>query len=335
MVAQIQDGSSDGRMQSRDDLAQFSLSASCDPCHTKDLTAICIKGDIVQSFYSVAVQTCQIDHLKPFFSAFYLWSLDFQTDRAPYHHLCKLGLVRLRRIDYTDIFTFTQDCYPVRDGKHLIKFVSDDDNRFTVFFHIPEHSKQFVRLLRSQHRRRLIQDQDVRTFIKYFQDLYRLLFRNRHIVNFLCRVHFKPISFCKLRDFLVGLFPVYCSFSVKSEYDILRCRQHVYQFEMLMDHTYSKGKRIFRGTDRNLPAFHEDFPVVREVNTRQHIHQGSLSAAIFTQECKDLTGLQFEIDIFICDNLSKSFCHMMHLYSILCCLSQNLTFLLFLSLFCN
>ena len=103
---------------------------------------------------------------------------------------------------------------------------------------------------------------------------------------------------------------------------------------MLVDHSDSQSKRIPRRTDCHRCAVDADFPVVREINARKHIHQRRLTAPIFTKERQYLSVFQLQVNILVGNDLSKCFGDMMHFHSIFCSLAQVFTLLLlFLSFF--
>ena len=79
-----------------------------------------------------------------------------------------------------------------------MELVGDDDDGFSVRFHIPQHGKELVGLLGGQHGGGLIQNEDVGPPVKYLHDFHRLFFRHRHIVDFLVRGDVEAVAFADL-----------------------------------------------------------------------------------------------------------------------------------------
>ena len=289
MLHRIQYRSADRRIQTCDRLTQLFLTASRNPGDSQYLSAVCGKRYVIQRFHTVPVQTGQPDHLKPFHFFFHFRTIDLQTDRSADHHFRQLCLIRFCCIDYTDVLAFSQDRHTIGDRHNLVQFMCDDNDRLSVFLHITEHGKKFLCLLRRQNRGRLVQDQNIRSTVEHFQNLHCLLFRHCHIVDFLRRIQIKSVAFCQFFHFSVDLFPVDGQTAVQSQHNILRCRQHIDQSEMLMDHSDSKRKRILRRTDRHRLPMYINFSVIRKINSRQHIHKRCLAASVLSEQCKDLS----------------------------------------------
>ena len=56
----------------------------------------------------------------------------------------------------------------------------------------------------------------------------------------------------------------------------------IHQHFKLMNHSNSEFEGIFRGPDRHGFPIHTDFPLIREINTGEHVHQRSLSTTILS-----------------------------------------------------
>ena len=151
------------------------------------------------------------------------------------HHIGHFRNVGLAGLHITNILAISQDCHTVRQRFYLVHLMGDNDNRFSIISHFTKYTEQFFRLLRGQHCRRLIQNQNVRTAVKYFYNLHGLLLRNRHIINLLLRIHFKSIFFTDVCNLSGCFFNIQLSF--QTQYNIFRSRQYIHQFEMLMHHT--------------------------------------------------------------------------------------------------
>ena len=96
-------------------------------------------------------------------------------------------------------------CSLVADLHHLVEFVGDDDYALAVLAHVAQHVKELFRLLRSEHRGRLVQDEDVRPAVKDFYDLDSLFLTHGHVVNLLVKVNVEAVPGCDLARLLPSL----------------------------------------------------------------------------------------------------------------------------------
>ena len=86
-----------------------------------------------------------------------------------------------------------------------MEFMGNDNDGAAIGSHVPKHREKFFCLLRSQDRRRLVQDQDVGSAVQHFDDLNGLFLGNGHLINFLIRIYLKAILIHKSFDFLPHL----------------------------------------------------------------------------------------------------------------------------------
>ena len=161
-------------------------------------------------------------------------------------------------------------------------FMGNDDDSLAVISHFPEDIKQLLGLLRCQYGGRLIQDQNIRTTVQYLYDLYRLLLGYGHIIDLLLRVHFKTVFIADLLDFTGSFFNVQSTFQTQN--NILGGRQYIDQLEMLMHHTDSQPQCILGRSDDLFLTVNKDLPLIRKINTGEHIHQCRLTAAVFSKQ---------------------------------------------------
>ena len=184
-------------------------------------------------------------------------------------------------------------------------FVGNDYDRLAVIPHIAKDCEQLVRLLRSQDGRRFVQDQNVRPPVEHLDDLNRLLLGNRHVIDLLVRIHFKSIRAADFPD-PVRRSPEVILPVVQAENDIFRRGHDIHELEMLMDHADPVLKCLPRGIDGSLPVIDIDRSAVRIIDTRQHIHQCRLAAAVFTKQCKYFSPVYVQVHVDIGPDRAKS-----------------------------
>ena len=179
---------------------------------------------------------------------------------------------------------------------HLVR---DYYYRLAGIAHIAQNCKELIRLLRSENRSRFIEDQYIRAAIENLYDLNSLLLRNTHLVYMLIGIHVKAVSVAYLADLLCGRLEVELSLAFKAEDYVLRGREHVNELEVLMDHADAEIQSVLRRADDNFLIVNENFALVWEINTREHVHQGGLSRAVFAQKRKYLASVYIEPNLVV------------------------------------
>ena len=177
-----------------------------------------------------------------------------------------------------------------------MQLVRDDDNGLSVRLHGAHDGKEFFRLLRRKHCRRLVKNEDIRPAVKDLDNLHSLLFGDRHIVDLLFGVEFKSVSFGNFLNFVIDA-PYAVLIPAGAEHDVLRCGENVNQLKVLVHHADMMAESVLRRRNDRLLTVDKDLPFVRIVNARDHVHQRRLSAAVFTQKCQDLPLLQRKVDV--------------------------------------
>ena len=199
-----------------------------------------------------------------------------------YHHIGHFGDGGILRQHTADVLAVSEYSHSVGQRFDFMHFMGNDDDSLAVISHFPEDVKQLLGLLRCQYGGRLIQDQNIRTTVQYLYDLYRLLLGYGHIINLLLRVHFKTVFIADLLDFTGSFFNVQSTFQTQN--NILGGRQYIDQLEMLMHHTDSQPQCILGRSDDLFLTVNKDLPLIRKINTGEHIHQCRLTAAVFSKQ---------------------------------------------------
>ena len=72
-----------------------------------------------------------------------------------------------------------------------------------------------------------------------------------------------------------------------------------------MNHADAQWEGVPGRADRNLLAVHQDLPLVGIVNSRDHVHQRRLAAAVFPQNGEDLPRADGQTDPVVGDHLAE------------------------------
>ena len=195
------------------------------------------------------------------------------------HHVGQRLRVSLARVDRADVLALAQHRDLVRQRHDLVQLVGDDDDGLAVGAHITQHVEELFGLLRGEDGGGFVEDERVRAAVEDLDDLDRLLLGDGHIVDLLGQ--------------LARL--------VETEDDVLRHGEHVHELVVLVDHADVVVEGILRRADGGEHTVDIDFALVGEVDAGEHIHQSRLSAAVFTEQGKDLAPVAV-----VCDDLAKA-----------------------------
>ena len=108
--------------------------------------------------------------------------IDAQKNRAP-HHLRGQRSLRVRRGGRANDLSTTDHRDIVSNCTHLAQLVSNEDNRRPRIGELTHDLHQFIRLLRCQHGRRFVQNQDLRLTRQSLDNLNALLCTDRQILD--------------------------------------------------------------------------------------------------------------------------------------------------------
>ena len=92
---------------------------------------------------------------------------------------------------------------------------------------------------------------------------------------------------------------------LQTQRHVLRCSEHVHQFEVLVDHADAQVKGVLGGADHDLLAVDVDGSAVGEVDAGDHVHEGGLAAAVLAQQGEDLAAVHVHAHMGICYGLAE------------------------------
>ena len=176
----------------------------------------------------------------------------------------------------------------------LVHLVGDYDYRLARIAHTAQNGKELIGLLRGEHRRRLVKNENVRAAVEHLDNLHRLLLRNAHLVNVPVGIDVKAVGVADLADLLRRRLEVELALALEAENDILRRGEHVNELKMLMDHADAEIERVLGGADDDGLVVDEYLALVGEIYAGKHIHKGRFARAVFTQKRQNLASVYVE-----------------------------------------
>ena len=109
--------------------------------------------------------------------------VDAQQHLAADHQPRQALLGRARGGQRLDLLAAPQHGDPVGDLGHLVQLVADEDDRLPLLGQAPDDREELVRLLRRQHRGRLVEHEDVGAAVERLQDLDALLLADGDVLR--------------------------------------------------------------------------------------------------------------------------------------------------------
>jgi len=160
------------------------------------------------------------------------------------------------------------------------------DKGFSILFQIVQDFKQTFRLLRSQNRCRLIQNDDISTSHQCLDNLDTLRLTNGYLAYLLIQLHVHMILFNIFFNFFSCLVKVNCQslFRFKSQNNILQNRQLIYQHKFLMDHADTVLNCNLRCDGSHRFPLDDNLALVNGIHAVQKLHHGGFTSSIFTNQ---------------------------------------------------
>ena len=201
-----------------------------------------------------------------------------------------------------DSLTATEHRDAVGNLGHLVELVADEDDRFALRGQSADDLEELSRLLRRQHRRRLVEHEDVRVPIERLQDLDPLLLPHRDVLDARLRVDGETEPLGDVPHPVVGLADIEERAGVRrlgGEHDVLRHRHHRDQHEVLVHHPDAGIDRGLRRAELDRLARDHDLALVRVVQPVEDVHQRRLAGTVLTEQGVYFALTQVEVDVVV------------------------------------
>ena len=232
------------------------------------------------------------------------------VELPPHHQRGERAWRRLRGLHRPERVAAAEHRHPVGDRLHLVQLVRDEDHRPSLRRHLAHRLEQHVRLLRRQHRGRLVEDEDARFAVERLQDLDALLLAERELPDPGARVDVQPVALRELGDALLDRARPQAErpalAAVVAEDDVLRHREGLDEPEMLVHHRDPGLERVARRVEVHPAAVDEDLAVVRPVEAREDVRERALARAVLAEQRVHLAGGGLEVDALVRDDAREA-----------------------------
>jgi hypothetical protein len=194
---------------------------------------------------------------------------------------------------------------PVGDLEHLVQRVGDEDDRLAVGLELAHVGEQLLDLLGDEHRRRLVQDQDVSAPVEELEDLDPLLLADPDVLDPGVGVERGAEPAGQLPHPALGLAQVEAAAALVRlgpEHDVLGHGEVVDQHEMLVDHADAQLDGLAGRVDLLGLAPDQDLALVGLLQPVQHLHQGRLAGPVLADQGVDRALGHLQVDLVVGDH---------------------------------
>ena len=226
--------------------------------------------------------------------------MDFAAD----HELGQLEFVRLVLAQVADDLAAAHHDDAVGDLHDLAQLVRDKDDGLARARVLVDEVHQDVGLLRRQHGRRFVHDQQLGVLVERLEDLDLLLDADRQVADDGGRVDVKAVLGGQVGDDLVVVLDVIPALD-QAEDDVFGHRVRLHQGKVLLDHGDAQLHGVLGGMDGLLLAVDQDLAFVGAVEAVEHLHDGALARAVFAQQRQDLALADLHGDVLVGDDLGE------------------------------
>ncbi len=227
---------------------------------------------------------------------------DLEQHLAADHQLGQAALGGALGGDRRDLHAAPQHGHAVGDLQHLVELVRDQDDGGAARAQLAQHLEQLERLLRRQHRGRLVEHQQARVAVERLQDLGPLLHADADVLHprgrdrpagrsgRTVRATRRSASAMSMNGAAAGL---------GREDDVLGHRHHRDQHEVLVHHADAGLDGVGAGGEVLGRALEHDLALVGPVQAVQAVHQRRLARAVLAEQRVHLARPHVEIDAVV------------------------------------
>ena len=308
------------RLQTGQAVDQLRLAVAVDTGDADDLAAAHLKADVLDGVVLMHLardgHVLDVEHdLAGLTGGLFHMEIDAAAD----HHGRQLLHRGVLRLDGADVLTLAQNRAAVRDGHDLRELVGDEEDGLALLGEVLHDLHQLVDLLRRQHGRRLVENENLIVAVEHLQDLRALLHADGDVLDERVGVNLQAILLREGHDLLARLFLLQEAVPrrLHAHNDVVEHRETLHKLEVLVHHADAEGIGVVGVLDGNDLTVFLDDALLRLVHTEQDGHQGRFACAVFAQQRVDLSVPELQGNVVVGDDPREAFCNIQHLNSIL------------------
>ena len=289
-------------LKARDRVDQLRLAVAVHPGEPDDLAAPDLERESPHLRDPAVVGHMQVVDLEQRRGRRRRALLHAQQHLAADHQPREALLGRTRSRQRLDLLAAAQDGDPVGDLGHLVQLVADEDDRHALARQRPEDLEQLLRLLRREHRSRLVEDEDVGVPVERLQDLDPLLLADRDVLDARGRVDPELERVGEIAHPLCGRVVVeqhLLAGRLVREDDVLRHRHHRDQHEVLVHHPDPGLDRVAGRAHPRRRALDSNLSLLGRVEPVEDVHQRRLARPVLAEERVNLAPPEVEADVVV------------------------------------
>ena len=175
-----------------------------------------------------------------------------------------------------------------------------------------ELCKKLPGLLRGEHRRGLVENQNLGPAQQRLDDFHALLEAHRDVAHHKAGLHLQIVFLPHLARHVGRLVPVddKAFFGLVAQHHVFGHRQLVDQHEVLMHHADAKPDGNAGACDFAGLPLDVNLPVIRLLQSEQHLHEGGFARAVFAANGVDFPFFDRELHLVVGqDAVAVDLCH--------------------------
>ena len=255
-------------------LGQFALAVAGHPRHPQDFPLMQIQRQVVDGGLAPIVLHPQAAQGQQFAALLHRWHGDVEENRTAHHHAHQFAVRDLSLGDGVHDPALAHDGYGFRQLHHFIQLVADEQEGAAGPGHAAHAVKEGVRLLRCQHGRGFVQDQETGAPVEHLDDLHPLPLSDRQLPDQGVRIDLESAFATQSGDgFADGR-------RIHAEAQSTIAQDHVFgdglgfdQHEVLVHHAHAGSDCVQRGSEGDGPILHLHGSRVGPVQAAQDVHQ--------------------------------------------------------------
>ncbi len=226
-------------------------------------------------------------------------------------------VVRAERADLARarVASAPQHRHRVAVAGHLTELVGDDEDRqlFSAGL-LVQQAEHLVGLARRQHRRRLVEEEQLPVQVELLQDLELLLLARRERAHRRRERHLERLARHELGERRVLALPVDDGrHVVADEHEVLGDGHVRDERELLVDHADAGGMGLARAGERRLAAVVEHDAGGRLLVADHAFHERALARAVLPEQRVELARLHVELGAVERDEVAEAHDEILHL----------------------